>query len=95
METTTPDVICIESEAFYLLINKLVAYIKAEHGMHAEKWLSTEQAMKKLHITSKTSLQALRDRGMIAYTVPLSKKTILYDAQSIEEHLERNKKEKF
>jgi hypothetical protein len=94
MEKST-EIICIESPAFYQLVNTLVAYIKEQHAVKEEKWLSTEQAMKKLHITSKSTLQSLRDQGLITFTMPLHKKIILYDAQSIDEHLERNKKVKF
>jgi len=89
------EIIRIESKAFYLMITKLVTFIKEQENIKEDKWITTDQAMKKLHITSKSTLQLLRDNGSISYTTPLNKKIILYDSESINEHLERNKKNKF
>lgn len=43
-----------------------------------DKWISREEAMQKLRITSKTTLQKLRDEGKIRFSQP-EKKIILYD----------------
>ena len=50
------QVICLEEPAFYELIEKVDARIKDQHTIKEDLWLSGEQAMKKLHITSKTTL---------------------------------------
>lgn len=80
------EVICLEGKAFKELISTLVLYIKQQHAIGEDEWLSTEAAMKLLGITSKTSLQYLRDTNQIAYTRPFTK-VILYNRKSINEYL--------
>jgi len=53
------EVICLEDEAFYLLIEKVVSRIKEKEGIKEDKWLSTDEAMDMLKIKSKTTLQKL------------------------------------
>jgi len=50
--------------------------------------------MSKLGIKSKTTLQKIRDEGLVRYTQP-QKKIILYDNDSINEYLDKNSKETF
>jgi Asp-tRNA(Asn)/Glu-tRNA(Gln) amidotransferase C subunit len=50
--------------------------------------------MRKLRISSKTTLQKLRDEGKIRFSHP-EKKIMLYDLDSIIEYLEKNAKETF
>ncbi len=80
------EVICLQDEAFYDLIEKVVKRIKDQHNIKEDKWISREEAMKKLRITSKTTLQKLRDEGKIRFTQP-EKKIILYDIDSINGYL--------
>jgi len=54
-----------------------------------DKWISPEEAMTKLRIKSKTTLQKLRDEGKIRFSQP-EKKIILYDSESIKEYLEKH-----
>jgi len=88
------EVICLEDRAFYALIDKVVERIKESQGKTQDKWLSGEEAMKILRITSKTTLQKLRDEGKIRFSQP-EKKIILYDADSIEEYLNKNTRKTF
>jgi hypothetical protein len=88
------EVICIEDTAFYVLIDKVVEHIKTKHEVKGDKWIGSEEAMRRLNITSRTTLQKFRDEGKIRYTQP-EKKIILYDADSIEEHLEKHAQERF
>lgn len=81
------EVIVIETEAFYELIKEVVKRLK-EPEVNPVKWLNPEQAMARLHIKSKTTLQKLRDEGKIRFSQPLKKRVILYDADSINEYLE-------
>lgn len=55
------QVICLEEPAFYALVDQVVNYIKTKHEVKEDKWISAEEAMKLLHITSKTTLQKFRD----------------------------------
>ena len=50
--------------------------------------------MLKLRIKSKTTLQKLRDEGLIKFSLP-NKKIILYSTDSINEYLEKHSKENF
>ena len=88
------EVICLEDTAFYALIEQVVARIKEKQMTTEDKWISPEEAMKKLRITSKTTLQKLRDTGAIRFSQP-EKKIILYDTESIYEYLNKHAKETF
>lgn len=88
------EVICLEDEAFYQLIEKVVSRIKQQEGIKEDRWLSTDEAMDKLKIKSKTTLQKLRDEGKIRFSQP-ERKIILYDRDSINEYLEKHSKETF
>ena len=87
------NVICLEEKAFYALIDKVFDHIK-ERTIQQEKWIPGEEAMRKLNIKSKTTLQKLRNEGKIRYSQP-QKKVILYDSDSINEYLEDNTHEPF
>ena len=88
------DIICLESEAFYALVEEVVSRLKKENNVQHDKWISDEEAMKMLHISSKTTLQKYRDEGSLRFTQP-SKKLILYDRDSILEFLQDKSKDTF
>ena len=87
------NIICLESEAFYALIDEVVNRLKDKNGVE-EKWIDDEEAMRLLHISSKTTLQKYRDEGSIRFTQP-SKKLILYDRESILDFLNLKAKDTF
>lgn len=88
------EVICLEDEAFYALIDKIVSRVKEQHNIKEDKWISGEEAMRKLRISSKTTLQKLRDEGKIRFSQP-EKKIILYDNDSIQAYLELHARDTF
>jgi hypothetical protein len=88
------EVICFEDEAYYSMIEKVVARLKSQHNIVEDKWINAEQAMKLLNITSKSTLQTLRDQGKIRFSQP-QKKIIVYDRASILEHLEKHTRNTF
>lgn len=88
---STMQVICLESEALYQLVDKVVERIKEKKNAVEDKWLSPTEAMSLLHITSKTTLQKLRDNAEIRFSQPTAKK-VLYDRDSLYEYLDRNAK---
>lgn len=88
------EVICLQDTAFYALVEQVVQRIKERKGIIEDKWISPEEAMHKLRITSKTTLQKLRDEGKIRFSQP-EKKIILYDVQSIYSYLDNHAKETF
>lgn len=88
------EVICLQDEAFYALIERVIDRMKENNSKITDKWLSGEEAMKILRITSKTTLQKLRDEGKIRFSQP-EKKIILYDIDSINEYLNKNAKSTF
>ena len=88
------EVICLEDTAFYALVEQVVQRIKEKHSVKEDKWISPEEAMQKLRISSKTTLQKLRDEGKIRFSHP-EKKIILYDLNSIYEYLEKYAQETF
>jgi len=88
------EVICLQDEAFYALIDQVVSRIKDKEKITAVKWISGEETMKLLRITSKTTLQKLRDEGKVRFSQP-EKKIILYDRESIEDYLNKNARKTF
>jgi len=87
------EVICLADEAFYALIEEVVERIKDKHQIK-DKWISGEEAMRMLRVSSKTTLQKLRDTGAIRFSQP-EKKIILYDTESIQLYLEKHTKATF
>lgn len=87
-------VICLQDEAYYALVEELYARLKKDHKQPDDKWVSGEEAMRLLNITSKTTLQKLRDEGSIRYSQP-QKKVISYDRSSINDYLEKHARNTF
>ena len=88
------EVICLQDAAFYSLIDKVTEHVREKYSVKADKWISDEEAMRQLRITSRTTLQKFRDQGKIRYTQP-EKKLILYDADSIQAYLDKHAKDTF
>lgn len=89
------EVICLEDAAFDALIDKVMARVKeAVTNTTPDPWVSGEEAMTMLRITSKTTLQKLRDEGKIRFSQP-EKKIILYDVASIHAYLDKHAKSTF
>jgi len=88
------NVICLQDEAFYALIERVIERIQEKQGKKPDKWISGEETMKLLRITSKTTLQKLRDEGKVRFSQP-EKKIILYDVDSIHEYLNKHAKSTF
>jgi hypothetical protein len=81
------EIICIESEAFYKLLEEVLRSFKTDKSASSDKWISGAEVMRMLRIKSKSTLQKMRDEGHIRYTQP-EKKLILYDVDSIKSYLE-------
>lgn len=88
------EVVCLESEAFYALVSEVVERIKATQNVKEDKWIGTNDAMALLGITSKTTLQKLRDEGRIRHSKATAK-NILYDRESIMGFLDRKAEDTF
>ena len=88
------EVICLETEAFYSLVEEVVKRIKDKENIEKDKWIRTEEVMDLLGIKSKTTLQKLRDEGSIRFSQP-QKKIILYDRESVMEYLDKHAKDIF
>ncbi|MEO1254820.1 MAG: helix-turn-helix domain-containing protein [Bacteroidota bacterium] len=82
--------ICLEDKAFYELIDQVVDKLSAKHNRPINKWIDGKEAMEKLHCKT-TKLQELRDTGEIE--ISKMGNIILYNSFSIDEYIERNKRE--
>lgn len=83
------NVICLEDDAFYKLVEEVVARLADKKVNKVAKWISAKEAMSLLGITSTTTLQSFRDKGKIRYS-KVTEKNILYDVDSINEYLDEN-----
>jgi len=88
------QVICLREEALYVLIEKVFNWLKEKESQEKWKWISGTEAMQKLGIKSKSTLQALRDEGQIRFSQPM-KKIILYDSDSINDYLNKDAQNTF
>jgi len=88
------NIICLETEAFYALVDEVVDHVQEQLQTPQERWIDDIEAMSMLKINSKTTLQKYRDEGVIRYSQP-SKKVILYDRESILAFLEKHAKDTF
>ena len=86
------NVVCLEEKAFYALIDEVVNRLGEKNNDKTDKWIDGAEAMNILKI-GKSTLQKLRDEGEIEYSK--MGKIILYNRFSIEEYIERNKREIF
>ncbi|MEO9804809.1 MAG: helix-turn-helix domain-containing protein [Reichenbachiella sp.] len=88
------NIIMIEEGDLDELVNQVSRRLIAQHTAPVERWIDTDEAMKKLRIKSKTTLQKYRDEGRIRFHQK-DKKTILYDQFSINKYLENNAHDTF
>jgi len=87
------EVICLEEEAFFDLIDRVVERIGVGQ-QEPPKWVNQDEAMQLLNIKSPTTLQEYRNNGDIRFTQP-RKRVILYDRDSINEFLDKHAKDTF
>ena len=59
------EIICLETEAFYSLIEEVVSRIREKDNLQQDKWVQAQEVMEMLGIKSKSTLQKLRDEGKI------------------------------
>jgi len=88
------QVICFEEKAFYELLNRVIEYVQKTQMDKGDKWVTPIEAMKILGIKSKTTLQKLRNEGLIRYSQP-ERRIILYDRESLFDYLNGYAKEPF
>jgi len=88
------EVICLEEKAFYELIQTVLEKVQPNQEKSESRWINKEAAMNLLGVKSKTTLQKLRDDGLIRFSQPQSK-IIMYDRLSIEAYLDKHAKNPF
>ncbi|WP_206604263.1 helix-turn-helix domain-containing protein [Aquimarina sediminis] len=90
------EVICLDSEALFHLIDRVVDYLKEKENKTngSFPWIPIKEAKKMLGVKSDTTMQKLRDEGEIRYSQP-SRKIILYDLNSINAYLEKHARNTF
>ena len=83
--------ICLDPE---FLVKSIEANIDhtcpSYQGKRKDVWIDDDEAMSILRISSKTTLQKLRDTDQIEFS-KVTTKIILYNRESIEQLLEKNK----
>ena len=82
--TTNIRVICLESDAYKAWMKETMNFIKQENSILLDPWLTRDEAMKLLKVSSRTKLQEIKDAGKIKVSkVDGSNKHILYERKSI------------
>lgn len=89
------SVICLQSNAFYELLDQVIEHIDEKFSLSKEKqWVDSEVAMNILNIRSKSTLQELRNTGKVRFAHP-QPKIILYDRNSLLEYIEKHARNTF
>lgn len=88
------EIICLESDAFYALVDEVVSRIREKDNPNTDKWIPADEVMELLGIKSKSTLQKIRDEGEIRFSQP-HKRLILYDRDSVLEYIESHAKKTF
>jgi hypothetical protein len=69
MASSDLKVICLESVAFYSLIEEVVRRLdRNKENAYKDRWIEDKEAMLLIGISSKTTLQKYRDEGKIRYS---------------------------
>ncbi|MEM6721110.1 MAG: helix-turn-helix domain-containing protein [Bacteroidota bacterium] len=88
------EVVCLQEEAFYKLFDKVIEHLNEKLESQPRQWIDGVEAMDMLNISSKTTLQKLRDTGKIRFSQP-QPRIILYDRHSINAYIESHAKDTF
>lgn len=83
------EVIIIEKEAFYKLLDEVIMKVKEDLKIEKE-WITEKELMSILNIKSKSTIQKLRNQGEIEYSQPV-RKLILYSSKSVMRFIEKYK----
>ncbi|MGX5858307.1 helix-turn-helix domain-containing protein [Dyadobacter jiangsuensis] len=86
--------ITLDEPAFYELLNVVGEYMEKKFPATRERWVNDKEAMALLNVRSKTTLQSIRDQGLIRFSQPV-RKIILYDRTSILEYIELHAKDAY
>lgn len=81
-------VITMDEASFYSLIDEVIEYVRNKTQTPQKRFLTKKEALDKLSVCA-TTLQKLRDTQAIR-VIRLSPRKLLYDAQSINEYINRN-----
>lgn len=88
------ETICIDTKAFYALLDQVIERVDEKYEQSKEpKWIDGNEVMRMLNISSRTTLQAVKDSPDVRVSV-MSKKVVLYDRQSILNYIENHSKRK-
>jgi hypothetical protein len=83
--------ICMDEEVYYDLKEGLLIRLKSMNQIDHDPWITTEEAMNLLRISSKTTLKKLSDQGQIRVS-KMTEKIVLYYRQSLLDFIENNVK---
>jgi hypothetical protein len=87
MEKIEARFICVDEPAFFELIDTLYERLKDKDK--GDKWITGDEVMRLLNISSPTTMQKLRDTSALRFS-QMSKKLIMYDRASVDEYLEKH-----
>ncbi len=82
------NLICLDERAFYAVFHELVEKVKFANEQKEDPWVGTDEAMRLLRITSKTTLKKFCNNGDIRVS-RLTDKHLLYYRESILSFIEQ------
>lgn len=84
------NMLMITEDLFFELIDRIIKHFEEkEMFKNEQEWLNGEEVMDILKISSKSTMQKLRDEGLVEFTQPM-KRVILYRRSSVMDYLERH-----
>lgn len=83
--------ICMDEEVYYDLKEGLIVRLMQMHQVDHEPWITAEEAMSLLRISSQTTLKKFCDQGHIRVS-KITEKIVLYNRPSILEFIDKNEK---
>ena len=83
--------ICMDEEVYYDLKEGLLTRLRQINNIQHDPWITANEALQLLSISSQTTLKKFCDSGHIRVS-KITEKIVLYERQSILDFLERNVK---
>ncbi|MCW3127766.1 MAG: hypothetical protein JWO03_3424 [Bacteroidetes bacterium] len=77
-----------------VLADMIINHIEKRIALRREEWIDIQEVMQLLKVSSKSTIQTLRDTGQLTIS-RINSKTILYSRLSVEDYIKKNIKPQY